>query len=166
MCGTDTQEVFKINMSNFYLLNVLKLKSASKLDGTIYESASVQVEYLGVYQDYSTFDSWSPVESIVITSNTIPIKKSIVSANHSFITGVESSKGSLNVYELSITYFKSGSYDSGIIYSPSEKRWLNMDQQKELKNIYLGVFYISKLTGALVPVKINSGGSFSIKFEF
>jgi hypothetical protein len=44
-------------MSNFYLLNVLKFNTASKLDGTIYENASVQVEYLGVYQDYSTFDS-------------------------------------------------------------------------------------------------------------
>ena len=93
--GTDIQEVFKINMSNFYLSNVLKLNTAPKLDGTIYESAATQVEYLGVYQDYSTFDSWSPVESIVITSNTIPIKKSIVSANHSFINGVEASKGSL-----------------------------------------------------------------------
>jgi hypothetical protein len=41
-----------------------------------------------------------------------------------------------------------------------------MDQQKELKNINLGVFYRSKLTGALVPVKLNSGGSFSIKFLF
>ena len=140
MYGTEVQEVFKINMSNFYLSNVLKLNTAPKLDGTIYESASVQVEYLGVYQDYSTFDSWSPVESIVITSNTISIKKSIVSANHGFINGVESSKGSSNVYELSITDFKSGSYESGIIYSPSEKRWLNMVQQKELKNINSGMF--------------------------
>jgi hypothetical protein len=41
-----------------------------------------------------------------------------------------------------------------------------MDQQKELKNINLGMFYRSKLKGALVPVKINSGGSFSIKFVF
>ena len=54
--GTDVQEVFKINMSNFYLSNVLKLNTAPKLDGTIYESAATQVEYLGVYQDYSTFD--------------------------------------------------------------------------------------------------------------
>jgi len=71
---TEPQEVYKINMSNFYLSNVLKLNAAPKLDGTIYESSSVQVEYLGVYQDYATFDSWTPVESIVITSNTIPIK--------------------------------------------------------------------------------------------
>jgi hypothetical protein len=112
-------------MSNFYLSNVLKLNTAPKLDGTVYESASTQVEYLEVYQDYSTFDSWSPVESIVITSNTIPIKKFIVSANHSFINGVETSKGSLNVYELSITDFKSGSYEGEIIYSPNEKRWLD-----------------------------------------
>jgi hypothetical protein len=108
MCATDTQEVIKINMSNFYLSSVINLNTAQKFEGTIYESASVQFEYLGVYQDSSPFDSWRPVQSIVIVviaSNTIPIKKSIVSANHSFINGVESSKGSLNVYELSITDF-------------------------------------------------------------
>jgi hypothetical protein len=41
-----------------------------------------------------------------------------------------------------------------------------MDQLEELKNINLGVFYRSKLPGALVPVKMNSGGSFSIKMLF
>ena len=35
---------------------------------------------------------------------------------------------------------------------------------ERIENINLGMFYRSKLTGALVPVKINSGGSFSIKF--
>jgi hypothetical protein len=98
------------------------LNTSPKLDGTIYESASVQVECLGVYQDYSTFDSWSPVEFIVIASNTIPIEKSIVYANHSSINVVDSSKGSLYVYKLIITDFKSGSYEGGILYSPNEKK--------------------------------------------
>jgi hypothetical protein len=44
-----------------------------------------------------------------------------VSANHSLINGIESSKGSLNVYELSITDLQNGSYEGGIIYSPNEK---------------------------------------------
>jgi len=85
-----------------------------------------------VCQDYLTFDSWSPVEYIVTTSNTIPNKKSIVSANHIFINGVESSKGSLNVYELSITYFKSGSYEGGIIL-PNQKKMVKYAPTKRIK---------------------------------
>jgi hypothetical protein len=163
---SDPQQVMKINLKNFYLSNSVKLYTAPKLDGTIYESTSTAIEYLYVYQDYTTFDSWSPVESICINSNTIPVYKSLVSANHTYYNGIEDTTGSLNVYELSITDFKAGSYEGGILYSPNEKRWMNLNQQEELKNINLSVFYRSKLTGGLIPIQLNSGGSFSCKMVF
>ena len=165
---SDPQQVMKINMKNFYLSNSVELYTCPKLDGTIYEHGGTNqtIEYLYVYQDYTTFDSWSPVESICINSNTIPVYKSLVSANHTYYNGVEDTTGSLNVYELSITDFKAGSYEGGILYSPNEKRWLNLNQQEELKNINISVFYRSKLTGSLVPVQLNSGGSASFKMVF
>jgi hypothetical protein len=89
-----------------------------------------------------------------------------VSANHTFYNGVEDASGSLNIYELSISDFKSGSYESGLLYSPFEKRWMNLNQLEELKNINISVFYRSKLIGALVPVQLNSGGSASFKMVF
>jgi hypothetical protein len=61
---SEPQQVMKINMKNFYLSNSVKLYTCPKLDGTIYESTTTTIEYLYVVQDYSTFDSWSPVESI------------------------------------------------------------------------------------------------------
>ena len=153
-------------MKNFYLSNSVKLYTCPKLDGTIYESTSVSIEYLYVYQDYTTFDSWTPVKSICINSNTIPVYKSLVSANHTYFNGIEDTTGSLNVYELSITDFKAGSYESGILYSPNEKRWMNLNQQEYLKDINISVFYRSKLTGSLIPVQLNSGGSSSFKMVF
>jgi hypothetical protein len=89
-----------------------------------------------------------------------------VSANHTYYDGIEDTTGSLNVYELLITDFKSGSYEGGILYAPNEKRYMNLNQLEELKNINISVFYRSKLTGALVPVQLNSGGSFSCKILF
>ena len=59
-----------------------------------------------IYQDFTTWDSWSPVESIVLTSHTIPVKTSARSANHKFVNGVETTAGSLNVLELEITDLK------------------------------------------------------------
>ena len=44
--------------------------------------ATTKTAHLVVYQDYETLTSWTPVESITITSNNMPIKSSIISNNH------------------------------------------------------------------------------------
>jgi len=41
-----------------------------------------------------------------------------------------------------------------------------MRNQSELTNINIEMFYRSKLDGSLVPVHINSGGTFSLKLVF
>ena len=88
------------------------------------------------------------------------------SATHSYINGTETTNGSLNSVEMTITDFKSGSYVNGIIYNPTEKRWINMNQRAELKRINIEVYWRNKLDNALVPLYLNSGGSFSMKIVF
>lgn len=157
-----TQSGFKIEMSNFGDANKSDI-SAPQIDGTV---NSTKVSYLSVYQDYSTLDTWSPVESIVITSNTIPVRSSNTSANHSYENGNETVSGSSNIVELEISDFKSGNPVPGIIYTPSYPRWINMRNQTELTNINLELYYRSKLDGSLMPVTICSTGSFSCKLCF
>ena len=41
-----------------------------------------------------------------------------------------------------------------------------MNQRAELKRINIEVFFRNKLDNALVPLTLNSGGSFSLKFVF
>ena len=137
-----------------------------QIDGTIKFYQNSGPDYLVIYQDYSTFDSWSPIESIVFCSSTIPVKSSMTSANHSYINGIETTKGSTNIIELELTDFNGGNYTGGIIYNPTEKRWTNLLQQKELKKISIHVYYRSKLNGDLVPIQLNSGGYFSMKMVF
>jgi hypothetical protein len=160
--GNVTMSGFKINMSNFGNVNE-SLLLPPQSDGSI---ASVKVDYLTVYQDYSTLDTWSPVESIVISSNTIPVRSSNTSANHSFENGSETVNGSSNIVELELSDFKSGTPIPGVIYEPSYPRWLNMRNQSELTNINLEMYYRSKLDGSLIPIHINSGGTFSLKLVF
>lgn len=156
-----TNSDFKINMSHFGETNSSKI-SAPQVDGTVVES----VDYLTVYQDYATLDTWSPVESIVMTSNTIPVRTSNTSGNHSYKNGNETVSGSSSIVELELSDFKSGNPIPGIIYTPAYPRWINMRQQNELTHINLEMFYRSKLDGSLVPITINSGGSFSVKLCF
>ena len=148
-------------MSHFGETNSSKI-SAPQVDGTVVES----VDYLTVYQDYATLDTWSPVESIVMTSNTIPVRTSNTSGNHSYKNGNETVSGSSSIVELELSDFKSGNPIPGIIYTPAYPRWINMRQQNELTHINLEMFYRSKLDGSLVPITINSGGSFSVKLCF
>jgi len=154
---------FKLNLNNFGLTNVMSLRYVPQLDGT---NGTVETEYMQIYQDYTTWDSWSPVESIVLTSHTIPIKTSARSGNHSFVNGVETTAGSLNVQEMELTDFRSAEYSGGIIYNPNEKRWLNLVEQAQLNEISISVFYRSKLTGQLIAITLGSGSTFSLKMVF
>ena len=88
------------------------------------------------------------------------------SANHTYINGVETTAGSVEQTEFEVTDFKAGSYNNGVIYQPTEKRWINMLQRTELRRINIEVFWRNKLDNGLVPLAINSGGSFSLKFVF
>ena len=154
---------FKLNLNNFGLTNLLSVRYPPQLDGT---NGTVETEYMQIYQDYETLSSLSPVESLVLTSHSIPVKTSARSANHSYINGVESTAGSLDVSEHIITDFKTESIEGGVIYNPTEKRWLNLVEQANLYEISISVFYRSKLTGELVPITLNSGGTFSLKMVF
>ena len=81
----------------------MSIRYPPQLDGT---NGTVEAEYMQIYQDYTTWDSWSPVESIVLTSHTIPIKTSARSANHKYVNGVETTAGSLNVLSLKLLILK------------------------------------------------------------
>ena len=126
----------------------------------------VKTTHLIIGQDYETLTSWSPVESIVFTSSTIPVNSSIISANHSYEQGIETTEGSTNTIEMELSEFRAGQPKAGVIYEPKVLRWLNMKDQAELRLINLQVYYRFKYTGELIPIRINSGGSFSCKFCF
>ena len=164
---TENIELFRLNLTGFNLSNLNKLYTAPKLDNTNYESDTTAIDYLEIVQDYQTFLSWSPIESIVIQSSTIPIFASYVSSNHTFVNGIETVDNSLNNnIDFALVDFKTDNFESSINYDPNEKRFLSLTNQDELKFINLSVFYRNKLNGLLIPVKLNSGGSFSIKLKF
>jgi len=72
----------------------------------------------------------------------------------------------LNTIEMELSEFRAGQPKPGVIYEPKVLRWLNMKDQAELRLINLQVYYRFKYTGELIPLRINSGGSFSAKFCF
>ena len=162
---TVVVKLFKMNLENFFNSNIVSLYPKHLYDQGITPTTK-KVDHYIVYQDYETLTSWSPVESIVLTSNTLPIKPSIVSQNHSYVEGKETTEGSTNIIEMELSDFRAGNCKPGIIFEPKNLRWINMLDMDELKHINFQVFYRLKVDGGLIPLKINSGGNFGLKLCF
>jgi hypothetical protein len=160
--STTITNLFRLKLTNFGNSNVVDLVPQA----TGQNSSTVKVPHYVIYQYYETLTSWSPIESIVISSGNLPIKSSVVSQNHSFVNGVETVEGSSNIVEMEMSEFRSGTPKPGIIYEAQIIRWVNMLDQNELRSIHLQVFYRLKMNGQLIPFKINSGGSFGMKLCF
>jgi hypothetical protein len=124
-------------------------------------------QFTKVNQELSTIDTWCPVNGIVFTTNTLPIitnqfsSNSVINSNRpSFETGAE--------YALIITDLQTNEqgYKPNLLYNPTaEYRRVDMTGNRGLTNIDIRVFWRAK-TGQLIPFKLSSGVSASIKILF
>jgi hypothetical protein len=125
---------------------------------------------LQIVEEYINLSAWSPIVSVVVTTNSFPIiaenlPTPTVYNNGSQFTAVNQNQNQ----DLIITDFASdnGLYTSGFLYTPSgEYRMISFrDTQQDLKDIFITVKYLDRF-GNYVPVLLNSGGSMSLKFLF
>ena len=120
-----------------------------------------------IIQEYSTISSWTPITSIVFTSNTLPIVPNQISAPLLFYNGSIFNTGgnNSNIAQV-ITDFVAESYKPQIIYTPSAQyRLVNLVGNTPLYNLDIGVFYKDRI-GVLVPFRLPSGGTATIKILF
>jgi len=124
---------------------------------------------LQIVQEYSTLALWTPITSIVFTSNTLPIVANQVSAPLIFNNGkrFQSGGNNANIAQV-ITDFvvDDGVYKPSITYIPSAQyRLVNLVGNTPLYNIDVEVFYRDRV-GELIPFRLGSGGTATIKFLF
>lgn len=125
--------------------------------------------YTQIFQEFSTIDTWTPISSIVFTSNTMPIISNQLSAPLLFNNGQTSNGlGNNSNFAQIITDLVTNQqvFKPNILYAPSaEYRRIDMTGNMPLNNIDINVYYRNKI-GALVPFTLASGASASIKFLF
>lgn len=124
---------------------------------------------LQIVQEYSTIALWTPVTSIVFTSNTLPIVANQVSAPLLFFNGrrFQSGGNNSNIAQI-ITDFvaDNGVYKPNIVYIPSAQyRLVNLVGNSPIYNIDIEVFYKNRV-GEFIPVRLGSGGTATIKILF
>jgi hypothetical protein len=138
----------------------------------ITNNVSADSEYaysaITLLQEYSTQEQISPIAGLVFTSNTLPIAANQTSNVIQFINGIPNIRGTNASTENIITDMVSstGLYRSGITYTPSaEYRRVHLYGNRPLSNLDINIYYRLK-NGELVPFRMNSGGSVSLKIAF
>jgi hypothetical protein len=124
---------------------------------------------LQIVQEYSTIALWTPITSIVFTSNTLPIVANQVSAPLLFFNGkrFQSGGNNSNIAQI-ITDFvaNDGIYKPNIVYIPSAQyRLVDLVGNSPLYNLDIEVFYKNRV-GEFIPVRLGSGGTATIKILF
>jgi hypothetical protein len=124
---------------------------------------------LQIVQEYSTLALWTPITSIVFTSNTLPIVANQVSAPLLFNDGkrFQSGGNNSNISQI-ITDFVSnnGIYKPNVVYIPSAQyRLVNLVGNTPLYNIDIEVFYKNRV-GEFIPIRLASGGTATLKILF
>jgi len=122
-----------------------------------------------LYQECSTTSSWTPIQSIVFISNTLPINANQVSTPLIFNNNTQLSLGGNNSAIANIITdltSDTGSYRPNIVYLPqAQYRYVTLYGNRPLFNIDLEIFYRLR-TGQLIPFRLQSGGTVTIKVAF
>lgn len=125
---------------------------------------------INIYQEYSTVANWCPIASLVFISYVLPIVNEQISSPLIFNSGQTSflNSGNNNAVASIITDFVAGDnkYKPFLTYTPSsEYRRIQLTGNSPLRKIDVAVFFRTRL-GDLVPMRISSGGTITIKFLF
>ena len=121
-----------------------------------------------VTQEYNTIALWSPVSSIVFTSNTLPIVPNQLSSPIIYAEGKQLPFSNTSNFQQIITDFVSdnGIYKPSIVYEPkAEFRLVELLGNTPLSNLDVSVFWKDRL-GRFNPFRLTSGSSATIKLLF
>lgn len=122
-----------------------------------------------VFQEQTAVNVWSPVTSIVFTSNTLPINSTNVCNPSIFVNGIATNNNGNNsdVAQV-ITDFQAENniYKNSCLFFPmGENRYIDLMGTTPLYTIDINVFWKNKV-GQLFPFRLSAGCCASIKILF
>jgi hypothetical protein len=138
------------------------------LVGGVYDPP-ISIPYISTYQETSTISSISPITAIVFTSNTMPITPNQVSTplvlfNNQQIGFQGNNADIANIVTDLVS--DTGAYRPSLVYTPSAQyRLVTLNGNRPLFNLDLQIFYRLR-NGSLVPFRLASGGTVTIKIAF
>ncbi len=141
----------------------------------IYEVTLNGNQYTKLQQEYNSIGTfWSPIESIVFTSNMLPIVSEGVAptsiyGKSNISTPVSSSTNFEPIItDISLTLDDAYNYKEFISYIPtSQYRYVSLtNSQQAIKSINVNIFWKCRYNGQLIPLKMSNLSNISLKFLF
>ena len=130
--------------------------------------AGTPTNFICTYSEYSVVSQWSPYVSFVFTSQQLPIVPNQVSTPIIYLNGsyVQSGAGNATVNIITDLATENAIYKPSVYYVPSaEYRMVSLNGNSPLYTIDIQV-WCKLRTGVLVPFRLGSGGSCSLKILF
>lgn len=135
---------------------------------TLPTGASINYTAVGLTQTSSTVSTWSPVNSIVFVSNTIPIKSTFIMPPQVYYESQNIGVNpSLNQVQNIITSFQSENLlcKPFVTYTPTVLRWISLTGNQPLKLFSIEAYWRDN-SGGLNPIYLGSNQSFSMLICF
>jgi len=130
-------------------------------------------DYIKVEQEkYSVGTFWSPISSIVFTTNMPIISEGVapplVYGGNNINTSVGSNTNFENIItDIALSTDDAYDYKQFVSYVPNEYRYINLENsQTPLNSLSIKVFWKSRLTSQLIPLKLSNLSNISMKFLF
>jgi hypothetical protein len=134
-----------------------------------YPPKPLSVPYISVFQETSTIANLSPILAIVFTSNTMPITPNQVSTPLVLNNNQQLGFGGNNADFANIItdlVSETGAYRPSLVYTPqAQYRLVTLNGNRPLYNLDIQIFYRLR-SGSLVPFRLASGGSVTLKVAF
>lgn len=126
-----------------------------------------QYDIIPIYQEISTVESWNPVASLAVMSNTLGVVQNIEGTPTVFYDNVViNGTGNNSVSSNLITDFVADVYRPSIIYVPSsEYRRVELTGNTPLNNLDISLYWKDKL-GNFNDFYLPSGGAATLKIMF
>lgn len=131
--------------------------------------------YVKLQQEYNSIGTfWSPIESIVFTSNLLPIVSEGVAptsiyGKENISTPVSSSTNFEPIItDIALTLDDAYNYKEFISYIPtSQYRYVSLtNSQQAIKSINVNIFWKCRYNGQLIPLRMSNLSNISLKFLF
>ena len=153
--NVKTQQ-YEIICNSFFGINMVELDQNTN-------------RFIKVSQEYSTTAQWSPVSSLIFTSNTLPVRANQLSNPIVLDDGkvVQFQDNTSNVYQNIITDMcvDENIYKPNVLYIPSTYRYIELIGNQDIRNVELSLYWRDKL-GYLREFYLDAGSSASVKLMF
>ena len=120
----------------------------------------------------STSNCWTPVQSIIFTSDSVSLKPEIIGnvsvvGNGLTLGANNSNNNQTMITDIVLDLTRSSDYFSEMIsYVPSMYRWIDLSDGSNLRTFKFSVFWLNKFTQERMPVLLSNNGCITLKVLF